>query len=315
MGLAAGGAISIKALSVPAVVIAGLIVLLAPWPRRTGVRDAAVAAGIAVAVYVVAALPFGISDVWQQSYSYHDDARRVASHEGAFRKILDTLWDRDKLVLVALALALVAFVVRFVVRRRAGRPGDRALTVVVAFLVLWVAMVVALLVWEPAMWRAHVAHVVPPLALLAALRPPPWKVLVVAGVVTVPFAIASNTSILWPGGYAGEQAALVRHLDAFPSDARFIGDDPGLIWRSGHDTPGDLADTSYQRLDDRSITQASLVAAASVDDVCGVIVTSPAHFGRLGGLPDALAAHDFHPVQFGGGITLYERDTEFCATR
>ncbi len=316
MGLAAGGAVSIKALSVPALVIAGLIVLVCQWPRRTGVRDATVAAAVAVAVYVVAALPFGIADVWDQSYTYHQDARRVATHAGAFRKILDTLWDRDKLVLVALGLAIAALAVRLVVRRRAGRPasgaGDRALTLVVGFLVLWTVMVVALLVWEPAMWRAHVAHLVPPLALLAALKPPPWKVLVIAGVVTVPFAIASNTSILWPDGYTGQEAALVSHLRAFPSDAQFISDDPGLVWRSGHDTPGDFADTSYQRLDDGSITQASLVKAAAADDVCGVIVTSPTHFGRLGGLPDALAAHDYHPVQFGDRITLYERDTPFC---
>ncbi len=313
VGLAAGAAVSIKALSVPALVIAGLVVLLSNRDLRTGVRDAVVAAGIAVGAYVATALPFGITDVWDQSYSYHQDARRAATHEGAFRKVLDTLWDRDKLVLVALALALIAWIVRFVVRRRAGRPGDRPLTIVVAFLVLWVVMLLALLVWEPAMWRAHVAHLVPPLALLAALQPPPWKVLVIAGVVTVPFALASNTSILWPGGYTGQQAALVRHLETFPSDARFISDDPGLVWRSGHDTPGNFADTSYQRLDDGSITQASLVKAASATDVCGVIVTSPQHFGRLGGLPDALAGHDFHPVQFGAGITLYERDTQFCS--
>ena len=312
LGLAAGAAVSIKALSVPAVVIAGLIVLLSHWPRRTGIRDAAVSTGIALAVYVVTALPFGISDVWAQSYTYHQDARRAETHTGALRKIFDTLWDRDKLLVVALALALVAFVVRLLARRRAGAPGDRALTIVVCGLVLWTALVLALLVWEPAMWRAHIAHVVPPLALLAALKPPSWKVLAVAGVITVPFAIASNTSILWPDGYTGQQAALVRHLERFPSEAVFISDDPGLIWSSDHDTPGDFADTSYQRLDDRSITQASLVKAASADDVCGVIVTSPAHFGRLGGLPDALAAHDYHPVQFGPKITFYKRDTSFC---
>jgi len=314
MGLAAGGAVSIKALSVPAVVIAGLIVLLAHWPRRTGVRDAAVAAAIAVAVYVVTALPFGIADVWDQSYSYHNDAKSVNSHTGALHKVWDTLWERDKLVVVAVALALVTFGVRFVVRRRAGKAGDRALTVVVGFLLLWVVLVVALLVFEPAMWRAHVAHLVPPLALLAALRPPSWKVLLVAGVITVPFAIASTTSILWPGGYTGQQAAVVHRLERFPSDARFISDDPGLVWRADRDTPGDFADTSYQRLDDGSITQRSLVEAASAHDVCGVIVTSPQHFGRLGGLPDALAAHDYHPVQFGTRITFYERDTPFCTS-
>jgi hypothetical protein len=312
MGVAAGAAVSIKALCVPALVIAGLIVLFSNPQLRDGVRDAAASAGIALAVYVVTALPFGIADVWEQSYTYHQHARRAASHSGAFRKIVDTLWDRDKLVLVALALAAITWVVRYVVRRRAGTPGDRALSIVVGFLVLWVVMLVALLVWEPAMWRAHVAHLVPPLALLAALRPPSWKVLVVAGVITVAFAVVSNTSILWPGGYTGPPAALVRHLETFPADARFISDDPGLVWRSGHDTPGDFADTSYQRLDDGSITQASLVKAASADDVCGVVVTSPQHFGRLGGLPDALAGHDYHPVQFGDRITLYERDTPFC---
>jgi len=317
VGLAAGAAVSIKALSVPALVIAGLIVLLSDAEMRTGVRDAAVAAGIAVGVYVVTALPFGIADVWQQSYTYHQDARRAATHEGAFRKILDTLWDRDKLVVVALALAAITWLVRVVVRRRAGRlpksSGDRALAVAVGFLVLWVVMLVALLVWEPAMWRAHVAHLVPPLALLAALKPPSWKVLLIAGVLTVPFAIVSNTSILWPGGYTGRQAALVRHLETFPSDAQFISDDPGFVWRADRDTPGWFADTSYQRIDDGEITTGSLTKAASAHDVCGVIVSSPVHFGRLGGLPDALAAHDYHPVQFGDVITLYERDTPFCS--
>ena len=46
----------------------------------------------------------------------------------------------------------------------------------------------------------------------------------------------------------------MQHLERFPSDAQFISDDPGLVWRSGHDTPGDFADTSYQRIDDGSIT-------------------------------------------------------------
>jgi 4-amino-4-deoxy-L-arabinose transferase-like glycosyltransferase len=145
MGVAAGAAVSIKALCVPALVIAGLIVLLSNPRLRDGVRDAAASAGIALAVYVVTALPFGIADVWEQSYTYHQHARRAASHSGAFRKIVDTLWDRDKLVLVALALAAITWVVRYVVRRRAGTPGDRALSIVVGFLVLWVVMLVAVL--------------------------------------------------------------------------------------------------------------------------------------------------------------------------
>ena len=256
MGLAAGGAVSIKALSVPALVIAGLIVLLSNAELRTGVRDAAIAAGIAVVrLRRGRAARSASATCGDQSYSYHQERAGACRHDGrvpqaASRRCgtaTSSCWSRSRWPRSCGSSASSC-------AARAGRPGDRALTIVVGFLVLWVVLLVALLVWEPAMWRAHVAHLVPPLALLAALKPPSWKVLLVAGVVTVPFAIASNTSILWPDGYTGQQAALVRHLETFPSDARFISDDPGLVWRSGHDTPGDFADTSYQRLDDHSIT-------------------------------------------------------------
>jgi hypothetical protein len=309
MGIAAGAAVSIKALSVPAVVIAGLIVLLSH--RR--VRDAAASAGIALAVYVVAALPFGISRVWDQSYTYHQDSRRVNTYSGAAHSILDTLWDRDLLVVLALLLAAIAFLVRYLLRRQAGKTGqpgkagDRAMTIVVAGLVLWIVLVFALLVWEPAMWRAHIAHLVPPMALLAALRPAPWPVLAVVGLVAAPFFVSNNRSILWPDGYTGHEAALVHHLERFPSDAQFISDDPGWVWRSGHRPPGAFADTSYQRIDDHEITAASLAKAAAARDVCGVISSSPTHFKRLRGLGDALAAEGYSPVHFGPRITLFER--------
>jgi hypothetical protein len=307
VGLAAGAAVSIKALAVPAVVIAGLIVLLAHRPVREGVRDAAVSAGVAVGVYVVSALPFGIGRVWDQSYTYHQDSHRANTHTGAMSKIVDTLWDRDLLVVIAVALAGVAFVARVVVRRRAGRPAEHELQIVVAGLALWIVLEFALLVWEPAMWRAHVAHLLPPLVLLAALRPAPWSVLAVAGLVAAPFFVSSNRSILWPDGYTGPEAALVQRLERFPSDALFISDDPGWVWRSGHRPPGAFADPSFQRIDQGQITQQSLVDAAKAKEVCGVISSSPAHFGRFHGLADALTAEGYQPVHFGPRITLYER--------
>jgi hypothetical protein len=311
IGLAAGAAVSIKALSVPAVLIAGLVVLLSH--RR--VRDAAVSAGVAVAVYVVSALPFGIGRVWEQSYVYHQDSRRVYSHTGAARRILDTLWDRDLLAVLALVLAAITFLVSYVVRRRAGKPGDHAMSVVVAALVLWIVLLVALLVWEPAMWRAHIAHLVPPLALLATLRSAPWPALAIVGLAAAPFFVSNNQSILWPDGYTGPEAALVHHLERLPADALVISDDPGWVWRSGHRPPAGLADPSYQRIDDGQITQASLVKAASAKDVCGVISSSPAHFGRFHGLGDALAAEGYAPAVFGPRITLFERTTPRCSVR
>ncbi len=47
--------------------------------------------------------------------------------------------------------------------------------------------------------------------------------------------------------------------------------------------------------------------AARAADVCGVISSSPMHFGRFEGLGDALAAEGYTAVEFGPRITLYER--------
>ena len=315
VGLAAGAAVSVKALSVPAVVIAGLVVLLTH--RR--VRDAVTAAGLAVAVYLVTALPWGVSRVWAQSYTYHANSPRSNTYSGALHKIVNTLWDRDILVVVALALAGVAFLVRYFTRERAPvRAETRAATVdpanadvdlryAVAGIVLWVAMLVALMVWEPGLWRAHVAHLIPPLALLAALRPPSWKVLLVAAVITVPFAVTQNRSILWPSGYTGNEAALVHRIRELPDNALVISDDPGFVWRAGHRTPGELVDTSFQRIDLGQITERSLAEAASARDVCGLVTSSGDHFLRFKGLPQRLAAEGYQPEHFGPKITLYVR--------
>ena len=304
VGLAAGGAVSIKALSVPAVLIAGLIVLCSHKKVRDSIQAAAIAAGVAVAVYVVAALPWGIGRVWQQSFTYHNKARRIASHTGAAEKIWNTLVDRDLLVIVTLGLTIVTVIVLLVMGRRA----TRAQLVVVGMLVLWAFLVFALLVWEPAMWRAHVAHLVVPLALLAALRPPPWPVLAIALVVATPIWIDRNTAILWPSAYAGNDAALVRKLETLPADAQVISDDPGWVWRADRRPPGGFADVSYQRIDNDQITEDSLLRAAKTDEVCGVIVSSPLHFRRFHTLPERLEANGYERLHFGAKTLYLKRD-------
>ncbi len=304
VGLAAGAAVSIKALSVPAVVIAGLVVLLS----HQRVVDAAAAAVTGLVVYFVTAAPWGIDRVWEQSFRYHDEARRLETPAGALGKILGTLWDRDIAVLVALVLAGAMLLLA---RRRVGRGALRSTPpvprVTVAGLVLWALLVVALLVWEPALFRPHVAHLIPPLALIAALRPPPWRVLLVAAIVVVPVWAVQNRAILWPEGYSGDTAALVARLRALPDDALVISDEPGLVWRAGRRTPGALADPSYQRIDAGDITVATVGDAASAPDVCAVVVTSADHFGRFARLGDRLAAVGYVPERFGPRITLYAR--------
>ena len=308
VGLAAGAAASIKALSVPAIVVAGVVLLLtgsgSRWRR---LRAPALAAVIAAAVYVVTALPWGISRVWDQSFSYHNDARRLNSRPGAAWKVIDSLWDRDLLVLVALGLALGMYVVtRATGRRVQTEPGAPRLGIVVAVLAGWALLEFALLVWEPALFRADVAHLVPPLALLACLCPPPWAVLAVGLVVAAPFWAVDNRPILWPHAYSGSQRELVDRLRALPDGSLVISDEPGYAWRAGKAPPGELADPSFQRIERGDITEASLARAAASREVCGVVVTSPRHFGSFPSLSRKLEAEGYGADTI-GAVTLYSR--------
>ncbi len=219
------------------------------------------------------------------------------------------MWERDLPLLVALALALGMFLVTRFTGRGTRVPQDDGmprLGIVVAMLVLWAVLVFGLLVWEPALFRAHVAQIVPPLALLASLRPPPWTVLLVAALVVAPFWVVRNDTILWPHGYRGAEAAVVQRLRALPGDALVISDDPGLAWRAGHAPPGNFADPSFQRIEQGRITERTLVDAAAARDVCGVVVTSPQHFGSFEGLGSRLAGEGYRSEDF-GDITVFTK--------
>jgi len=307
VGLAGGAAVSIKATSVPAVLAAGVVLILV----RRRLRDAVVAALIAGAVYLVSAAPWGLERVWDQSFSYHSDARRLNSRPGAAWKVVVTLWERDPLVVVALAAAVVtALLARAGVGRRAERVPELntrpPIGVVVAVLSGWALLLLAVLVWEPALFRPHVSQMVVPLALLASLRPPPWPFLAVALLVATPFWVAENDSIIWPHGYRGHEAALVARLRELPDGALVIGDDPGYAWRAGHGPPGEFADPSFQRIENGQITTDSLARAATSRKVCGVVVSSPQHFGSLTALPARLVGEGYRAERF-GPITLYRR--------
>ena len=130
--------------------------------------------------------------------------------------------------------------------------------------------------------------------------------LAVAAVVVAPFWAVENRSILWPRGYRGSEAAVVARLADLPADALVISDDPGLAWRAGHRPPGDFADPSFQRIEQGRITKGSVASAAASRGVCGVVVSSPQHFGSLDGLGRRLRAEGYRPERF-GDITLYTR--------
>jgi hypothetical protein len=248
--------------------------------------------------------------VWEQSVRYNSGAGPRYAKTSQLRKLTSTLSSRDLLVVAALVLALVTAAAaagwfgRRVADRTAARAAPRRDVAAVA---AWAAATALVLVLEPALYRNHLATIVPPLALLAAIAVRTPRVLAVLLVLLVPFSAAHLLDILWPTGYRGDAAALMRELKALPDDAWVISDEPGFVYRAGLRTPPMLNDPSAKRIAQGLITTDTVAEAAADPRVCAVIVWSPRFAQGLPGLPDRLAADGLEPRSFAGDRTLWLR--------
>jgi hypothetical protein len=281
LGLAIGATVSVKAL-LGSVIIPVAVVMLAA--RRLGPIVAGAAA--AVAFHLALWVPWGPENVWAQSYDYHLQVATDRTPVANLFKVVSTMGDRDSIILVAAGLSLAAVVLR---GRRRRPPTVAASTSPDVLLLAWVGAALLVLVSEHPMWRPHVSQLVPGLALLAARHRPSWRIVAVAAVVVVPYHVVHAWPMLDPDGYDGSDARAVELLEGLPSGALAISDEPGLVWRSGHRTPPDLVDASVLRIETGDLTSARIAAVAGQPDVCGVVVTSGARWGRFEDLPDRLA--------------------------
>ncbi|MGH9049828.1 MAG: hypothetical protein ACRDY4_08875, partial [Acidimicrobiia bacterium] len=306
IGLTMGAALCVKALVLPAVVPVGVLM-----ESRRRSRDLVLAIGAAVAVGLAATAPWGFGRVWEQYIDYHRGSARIASHAGAARKLVTTLVERDALVVAAGLLALAATALR------RGRPapatavptGSPPTRMTALLLAAWAAGVALVLVLEPAFWRPQLAEIIPPLALLAALRPAPPGALAAAAIVAAPWYLAHVNPMLWPDRYERAEAAAVDDLRALlPENAEVITDDPGLAWRAERRVPGQLVDASIKRIEQGQITTTVLVDTATTDDVCAVLVWDD-RYADLPGLDDRLAARGYEEVaRYGDRRVLYGKD-------
>jgi hypothetical protein len=282
LGLAIGATLSVKALLAPVVVPVALVMFAG---RR--VRPILAGATAAVAVHLVLWLPWGPSNVWDQSYRYHLEVASDRTPGANLAKLLSTLGDRDLPVLVAVAVAVVA--IGLGCRARVPEPSPR-LRSPDLLLLTWLGGTVVVLLTEHPMWRPHVSQLVPPLALLAARHRPPLRWLAAALVLVAPYHVAHAWSVLRPTGYADRSSVFIEELRALPEGALAISDDPGIVWRAGRRTPPDLVDASILRMQTDRITAASLVEVARDPSVCAVVVTSRVRWGSFDDLPGGLAA-------------------------
>ncbi len=292
MGLALGAAIMVKALVLPAAIPVGLILL---WGRRP--KDWFAAVGSAVAVGLGLSLLWGFGDVWDQSVLYHLEAPGSSDPVANLRKLISTLTTRDVALVAAGGLTLVAILNR---RRSGGadtlhdRPDQGVGPPVPVLLWTWFVAMFVLLCLEHPMWRPHISELVPASTLLLAWYRPPAKATAIVVALGTLFMVATyaGPSLLWAGGYEGDEAVVVDTLRSLPEGAVAISDEPGQVWRAGLRTPDDLVDGSALLTDSGRVTADTIAAAAAADEVCAVVIWSD-RFGQFEELPDLLAAEGF----------------------
>jgi hypothetical protein len=243
------------------------------------------AAAAVVGVWLGAALPWGLARVWRQSVEYHTGAGPSYPPLVQLGRLLSTLATRDAVIVAAVMLGLVA----------AARLGLRSPSSSdVRLLGIWLALAVVVLVFEKAMYANHLAVIILPLGLLAAVRPPPLRWLAIALVVLVPWEVANQRDILWPRHMTGVDAQVVAQLRRLPAGTRALADNPGLVWRAGLATPAQMNDTTDMRVFQGELTTRIVADAAASARTCAVVIT-PGGFGtQLVGLRDAIAAVGYH---------------------
>ncbi len=322
VGLLLGAGVAVKLVMLAPAAIACALLLLAC--RRF--RDLAVAVLAALAVLVVASVPFGLHDVWNQSVRYHLDTGEKQDALANLRKTSSTLGDRDVPLLFGAVIALVG---RFAYRRHRdpdreapGRSWFERLTGGVVPIGAWFVLALLAVTAQTPMWRNHLAHVVVPACVLVGLGLAPLVdhvrkipvlalgILGVLAIAAVGYHVVHLSPLLWDTGARSGEAEVVRALRKLPPGALAISDDPGVVWRAGRRTTDDLVDTSIlrQKTSEPSLrlTSDSIAKAAARPDVCAVAVRSAARWGNFDDLPARLESEGYQVTErYGGPRALY----------
>jgi hypothetical protein len=255
------------------------------WSSRRW-RDILVALGTAAVVWLATAVPWGLGRVYEQSIAYHLGKGPEYSKPFQLGKLTSLLVLRDGIVVAAVALGLIAIIV-------VGVAALHTRTDDAVIIGVWIVAAALVCIFEKALFANHLVTVVIPLALLFAVRPPPLRWLAWSLVILVPWAVFNLSDMLWPGPYHGAEAALMRDLQALPSNAQAISDDPQYVWRAGLHTPRMMNDVSKMRIDQRNLTTAKVVAAAGEPQTCAVVIWTFRFGSLLPGLREGLQSEGY----------------------
>jgi hypothetical protein len=278
-GIAFGAALAVKPLVFP------FAIPIVWWLRSR--RFVIVAAVAAALTWLATAIPWGLHAVWEESIKYHLDKTRSTSVSDNAVKIVNSVGTRDLVLLALVAVGIAVWLLR------GTRVGATDLVVVLC----WLAVTVFVLFAEAQFFRQHLVMVVPPLALLFALRPPPTKWIVIVVVVCAPIQLYQLSDILVPSAYPHDEADVVRMLRQLPTRERVITDENGLVWQAGLSTPPTFNDTSISRIQQRMITTATVLDATTQPDNCTVVIWSPRFGEHLPALRETLGLRGFERVK------------------
>ena len=337
LGFAIGAVLCTKSLEAPVLVVVGLVLTapVASAARRGRVAWSALGRGAlavvcAVAVFAAVSVPFGLSEVWDQSVRYRTDAAADRDVPAAAGKLLSTMWDRDLALLFFAAVVLVCAVLSragsdslrrltstgpsrhdeswWSAQRWSGSgadwiPSDRLLvTAWLATTAVWLVVVVSPL------WRPHVAAMSIPLALLIGLYRPPARTTAAAAVLALPLVFVQLDGLLDPGEYTGTREQLLVALSELPDGSLVLSDEPGVVWRSSNRTTDDLVDPSMLRREQGRYDAATLLEAAGEPGVCAFIRISEQRFAHFAELPGQLEQIGYEAVpEVGDGSVLLVR--------
>ena len=299
-GALIGGALAVKPLAGTA------LVPIVWWLHggrafRSALRDLAVAGGAAVATWLLTALPWGLGPVWDQSVAYHLGDGPEPSKASHLVKLLTVVPERDALVVVAAALALVA-----TLTGRAATDVRRTDAVAIA---VWSGTTAVVLVLQQALYANHFVNLVVALCCAYAVRPPPARWLAVGLIAAVPWWLWNTHAFFRPAGWSPTEQALLADLRALPAGSLGIADEPGFLWRAGLATPPLMNDTARARIDQGDLTTESLVRAAVTPGACAVVIWTERFDRLLPGLRPALTDARYERVAgYGPGRELWVRD-------
>jgi hypothetical protein len=308
VGVLAGAALSVKSLLVVPAVLAALVVLV----NHRGRRDALGAGAIAAGVVLVAALPWGLAAVWEQSVAFHLDAREGFPVWANVRVVARAAWDFDRLLLAAGAIAVATVVAGVATTRASGasptttpaRSVPARGTVVLAN-GIWLVGTAAVAAIHSPLFAHHATALIVPAAVLVALARPWLPALVAAAALVLPGQASRVDWRATPEVSPGQESAIADLERLVPDGTTLITDGPGLGWWAGAATPPWLVDISHVRLDAGYLTAAEIEEAAAAPDNCAVLVWSP----RLSGIkPLPLLGYSVE-ARYGEGQTLWIRDS------